>query len=135
MLPYFGHLFLIWKRIIDTFNIYFTGITLEDMLLYFYHEQVCTGEEDEDEVDHVGLLDVTLDSAKDCAKVVALQDNDNVFKATMFQLLRQEAVTEVDLQKVADTRWKGFTNFERKVDNETLLKGKKGIVGDILPGI
>ena len=104
------------------------------MLLYFDQEQVDPGD-DEDEVDHVGLLDVTQDSALDHAKVESMKDNDNVFKATMFQLLRQEAVTEVDLQKVWDNRWKGFSNFERKVDNETLLKGKKGIVGDILPGI
>ena len=71
---------------------------------------------------------------EDRTQVAALHLNDNVFKATMFQLLRQQAVTEVDLQKVADTRWKDFANFERKVDNETLLKGKNGIVGDILPG-
>ena len=111
------------------------GITLEDMLLYFEQEHVEDG--DEDEVDHVGLLDVaqySVASEEDQAQVAALHLNDNVFKATMFQLLRQQAVTEVDLQKVADTRWKDFANFERKVDNETLLKGKNGIVGDILPG-
>ena len=105
------------------------------MLLYFEQELVEDG--DEDEVDHVGLLDVaqySVASEEDQAQVAALHLNDNVFKATMFQLLRQQAVTEVDLQKVADTRWKDFANFERKVDNETLLKGKNGIVGDILPG-
>ena len=125
----------IWLPLSDFIKSISLGITLEDMLLYFEQEHVEDG--DEDEVDHVGLLDVaqySVASEEDQAQVAALHLNDNVFKATMFQLLRQQAVTEVDLQKVADTRWKDFANFERKVDNETLLKGKNGIVGDILPG-
>ena len=57
------------------------------------------------------------------------------FQATMFQLLRRQSVGEINLQDVADERWSAFNNFERKVDNETIMKGRKGIVGDILPGL
>ena len=53
----------------------------------------------------------------------------------MFQLLRRQSVGEINLQDVADERWSAFNNFERKVDNETIMKGRKGIVGDILPGL
>ena len=57
------------------------------------------------------------------------------FQATMFQLLRRQSVGEINLQDVANERWSAFNNFERKVDNETIMKGRKGIVGDILPGL
>ena len=53
----------------------------------------------------------------------------------MFQLLRRQSVGEINLQDVANERWSDFANFERKVDNETIMKGRKGIVGDILPGL
>ena len=53
----------------------------------------------------------------------------------MFQLLRRQSVGEINLQEVANERWSAFNNFERKVDNETIMKGRKGIVGDILPGL
>ena len=36
--------------------------------------------------------------------------------------------------KVAEERWKNFAGFERKVEEETVMKGEDGVVGDILPG-
>ena len=68
-------------------------------------------------------------------KLKHLKQDDEFFKDAMFQLLRRKSVDEVDLQKVADERWKGFANFERKSEFGTIImKGEKGIVGDILPG-
>ena len=109
------------------------GITLHDLLFYFEQEQEAA--EDEDSVSHVGLLaaaqledaegDVPRmreDDAKDDAKddveddveedmeddVARMREDDAVFKATMFQLLRRQSVDRVDLQHVADTRSKYF---------------------------
>ena len=104
------------------------GITLHDLLFYFEQEQEASAE-DEDSVSHVGLLaaaqledaeaegDVARmreDDAKDDAKddvvddVARMREDDAVFKATMFQLLRRQSVDRVDLQHVADTRSKYF---------------------------
>ena len=108
------------------------GITLHDLLFYFEQEQEASAE-DEDSVSHVGLLaaaqlgdaeaegDVPRmreDDAKDDAKddveddveddVARMREDDAVFKATMFQLLRRQSVDRVDLQHVADTRSKYF---------------------------
>ena len=112
------------------------GITLHDLLFYFEQEQEASAE-DEDSVSHVGLLaatqlvdaeaegdvarmleddakDDTKADAKDDAKddvdddVARMREDDAVFKATMFQLLRRQSVDRVDLQHVADTRSKYF---------------------------
>ena len=106
------------------------GITLHDLLFYFEQEQEASAE-DEDSVSHVGLLaaaqledaegDVARmreDDAEDDAKddveddveddVARMREDDAVFKATMFQLLRRQSVDRVDLQHVADTRSKYF---------------------------
>ena len=111
------------------------GITLHDLLFYFEQEGEAAG--DEDSVSHVGLLaaaqledaeaegdvprmreDDAEDDAKDDAKddveddveddVARMREDDAVFKATMFQLLRRQSVDRVDLQHVADTRSKYF---------------------------
>ena len=84
--------------------------------------------------------------------VARMREDDAVFKATMFQLLRRQSVDRVDLQHVADTRskyflgfidifkncftrWSGFADFERRVGDTTIMRGRRGIVGDILPGL
>ena len=101
------------------------GITLHDLLFYFEQEQEAAA--DEDSVSHVGLLaaaqledaegDVARmreDDAKDDVEddveddVARMREDDAVFKATMFQLLRRQSVDRVDLQHVADTRSKYF---------------------------
>ena len=141
-------------------------------MFYFEAEQETAA--DEDSVSHVGLLaaaqmedaegDVARmreDEAKDEAKddveddveddVARMREDDAVFKATMFQLLRRQSVDRVDLQQVADTRskyflgfivfkkcftrWSGFADFERRVGDTTIMRGRRGIVGDILPGL
>ena len=102
--------------------------------------------------------DDAKDDAKDEAKddveddVARMREDDAVFKATMFQLLRRQSVDRVDLQHVADTRskyflgfidifkncftrWSGFADFERRVGDTTIMRGRRGIVGDILPGL
>ena len=142
-------------------------------MFYFEAEQETAA--DEDSVSHVGLLaaaqmedaegdvarmreDEAKDDAKDEAKddveddVARMREDDAVFKATMFQLLRRQSVDRVDLQHVADTRskyflgfidifkncftrWSGFADFERRVGDTTIMRGRRGIVGDILPGL
>ena len=104
----------------------------------FYFEQEQETAADEDSVSHVGLLaaaqmedaegdvarmredeakDDAEDDAKDLAKddveddVARMREDDAVFKATMFQLLRRQSVDRVDLQQVADTRSKYFLGF------------------------
>ena len=81
----------------------------------------------------MGLLSVPGD--QDEVDTVRRLEDDRVFQATMFQLLRRQSVGEINLQEVADQRWSAFDNFERKVEDETIMKGRKGIVGDILPGL
>ena len=105
-------------------------------MFYFEAEQETAA--DEDSVSHVGLLaaaqmedaegdvarmredeakDDAEDDAKDLAKddveddVARMREDDAVFKATMFQLLRRQSVDRVDLQHVADTRSKYFLGF------------------------
>ena len=102
----------------------------------FYFEQEQETAADEDSVSHVGLLaaaqmedaegdvarmredeavkDGVEDDAKDEAKddveddVARMREDDAVFRATMFQLLRRQSVDRVDLQHVADSRSKYF---------------------------
>ena len=82
------------------------GITLHDLLFYFEQEQEASAE-DEDSVSHVGLLAAAqLEDAE--GDVARMREDDAVFKATMFQLLRRQSVDRVDLQHVADTRSKYF---------------------------
>ena len=81
----------------------------------------------------MGLLSVPED--QDEVDTARRLEDDRVFQATMFQLLRRQSVGEINLQEVANKRWSAFNNFERKVDNETIMKGRRGIVGDILPGL
>ena len=82
------------------------GITLHDLLFYFEQEQEASAE-DEDSVSHVGLLVAAqLEDAE--GDVARMREDDAVFKATMFQLLRRQSVDRVDLQHVADTRSKYF---------------------------
>ena len=83
-----------------------TGITLHDLLFYFEQEQEASAA-DEDSVSHVGLLAAAqLEDAE--GDVARMREDDAVFKATMFQLLRRQSVDRVDLQHVADTRSKYF---------------------------
>ena len=63
-----------------------------------------------------------------------MKNNDKVFKSTMFQLLRRPSVGDLNLQNIADERWSELNKFERKVEGETIMEGRDGIVGDILPG-
>ena len=117
--------------------IHVSGITLHDLFYYFEHEHL--GDPgDEDDVSHVGLLDVedVLDggSEEDQAQLESMKNNDNVFKSTMFQLLRRPSVGDLNLQNIADERWSDLNKFERKVEGETIMEGRDGIVGDILPG-
>ena len=121
-----GSFFLQYFR----YPISYSGITLHDLLYYFEHEQV---PDDEDDDGHVGLL-TSLGDQDEVDTARRLED-DRVFRSTMFQLLRRQSVGDIDLQDVADQRWRAFDNFERKVDNETIMRGRDGIVGDILPGL
>ena len=83
------------------------GITLHDLMFYFEQEQEGEAAADEDSVSHVGLLAAAqLEDAE--GDVARMREDDAVFKATMFQLLRRQSVDRVDLQHVADTRSKYF---------------------------
>ena len=77
--------------------------------------------------------DVTINE-EDLVQLSNMKEDDDVFKATMRNLLRRQSVEETDLKKVGEDRWKPFSGFERKVDNEIVMQGNTGIVGDILPG-
>ena len=73
----------------------------------FYFEQEQETAADEDSVSHVGLLAAAqMEYAE--ADVARMREDDAVFKATMFQLLRRQSVDRVDLQHVADSRSKYF---------------------------
>jgi len=128
------------------------GITLQDLLLYYSnkskYEDDSENEDDNDKEkkrrislmvwsnnDELDKID-GVDNEQDELKLKHLKQDDEFFKDAMFQLLRRKSVDEVDLQKVADERWKGFANFERKSEcgKKIIMKGEKGIVGDILPG-
>ena len=74
------------------------------------------------------------DNTEDVTQLSGLREDDGVFRATMGSLLRRQSVDEVDLAEVADQRWKSFAGFERKVEEETVMKGGQGVVDDILPG-
>ena len=74
-------------------------------------------------------------NTEDVTQLSCMTEDDGVFRATMRTLLRRQSVEEVDLDAVADERWKTFAGFERKVEEETVMKGGEGVVDDILPGI
>ena len=77
-------------------------------MFYFEAEQETAA--DEDSVSHVGLLAAAqMEDAE--GNVARMREDDAVFKATMFQLLRRQSVDRVDLQHVADTRSKYFLGF------------------------
>ena len=59
----------------------------------------------EDDAEDDAKDDVEDDVEDDLAR---MREDDAVFKATMFQLLRRQSVDRVDLQHVADTRSKYF---------------------------
>ena len=115
------------------------GITLNDLLHYFQQE---TGVEED--VDLMEIQEMFQEAKKtsevdgcnreDVTQLSCLTEDDGVFRATMRTLLRRQSVDNVDLDTVADERWKSFAGFERKVEEETVMKGGEGVVDDILPG-
>ena len=73
-------------------------------------------------------------TAEDLSQLTSLREDEGVLRATMRTLLRRPSVENIDLDAVADARWKSFAGFERKVEEETVMKGGEGVVDDILPG-
>ena len=115
------------------------GITLNDLLHYF-HQQTDVEEcvdlmEIEEQLREVGSTNsIEGRNMEDVAQLSGLTEDDGVFRATMRTLLRRQSVDNVDLDAVADERWKTFAGFERKVEEETVMRGGEGVVDDILPG-
>ena len=120
------------------------GITLNDLLHYFHQETDLEEEEEEEEVDLMEVQEMYREvtrtdkvdggTAEDLTQLTSLREDDGVFRATMRTLLRRPSVQNIDLDEVADARWKSFAGFERKVEEETVMKGGEGVVDDILPG-
>ena len=100
--------------------------------------------EDEDEVDLMEVQEMFREvgeteesgcgNTEDVTQLTSMREEEGVFRATMRTLLRRPSVENVDLEAVADQRWKSFAGFERKVEEETVMKGGEGVVDDILPG-
>lgn len=119
--------------------VHLLGITLNDLLHFFQQE---TGVEEN--VDLMEIQEMLQEASKtseldgcnreDVTQLSCLTEDDGVFRATMRTLLRRQSVDTVDLDTVADQRWKSFAGFERKVEEETVMKGGEGVVDDILPG-
>ena len=124
-------------------NVCFLGITLQDMMFFFEHEDEDDGIEnpvDLIEMKDINNLyaamqskDVTINE-EDLVQISNMKEDDDVFRATMRNLLRRQSVEETDLKKVGEERWKPFAGFERKVDDKIVMQGTEGIVGDVLPG-
>ena len=122
---------------------YVSGITLQDLLFFFENTEHM--EEDKGNlvnfIDKEGLdsiYDAMHDKEKtlgeeDLVQLSELKDDDDVFRATMKNLLRKKTVRDIDLKKAQEERWKLFTGFERTVNDEVVMKGTEGI-RDVLPG-